>query len=208
METDEPLPAMKAPSGLPGEILEAAVELFSERGYHGTSVRDILESTAASKGGFYHHFESKEQILVSIHDTFIDYELATAERIVDEYSDPEERLHQLIRAHMQSIFEHQKQMNVFLQEVQELSDQKFESVQLKRRRYQGIFESTIAVCVSQGRLRADIDPKLQALLLVGALNAVVRWYRPGEWSVDEITEAVSGLAFHGLAGGIEGGRVG
>lgn len=47
-------------------ILEAAEKLFFEKGYEQTSIQDILDSLSLSKGGFYHHFPSKEAILTEI----------------------------------------------------------------------------------------------------------------------------------------------
>lgn len=48
------------------KILETAQRLFYERGYEQTSVQDILDEMELSKGGFYHHFESKIQLLEAI----------------------------------------------------------------------------------------------------------------------------------------------
>lgn len=49
-----------------GSILETAERLFFEKGYDQTSVQDILDALSLSKGGFYHHFPSKEAILAEI----------------------------------------------------------------------------------------------------------------------------------------------
>ncbi len=48
------------------QILETAEKLFSEQGYESTGVQDILNELHLSKGSFYHHFESKEQVLNTI----------------------------------------------------------------------------------------------------------------------------------------------
>ena len=47
-------------------ILETAERLFYEKGYEATSVQDILDALKLSKGGFYHHFESKLSLLEAI----------------------------------------------------------------------------------------------------------------------------------------------
>ncbi len=48
------------------DILAAAEKLFCSRGYDATSVQDILNVLHASKGGFYHHFASKEEVLKTL----------------------------------------------------------------------------------------------------------------------------------------------
>ncbi len=54
------------------KILEAAYELFGEKGYDKTTVAEITKKAGASKGGFYHHFESKEEVLETITFAYID----------------------------------------------------------------------------------------------------------------------------------------
>ena len=51
------------------QILDTAETLFAERGYDSTSVQDILDLLQLSKGSFYHHFESKEQVLQILCET-------------------------------------------------------------------------------------------------------------------------------------------
>ena len=60
---------------LRGQIVAAALELFREKGYHSTTLMDIITAAKCSKGGFYHHFASKEDLLCCIHESFITYEL-------------------------------------------------------------------------------------------------------------------------------------
>ena len=48
------------------ELLGAAERLFCQQGYEKTSVQDILNAVALSKGGFYHHFASKEEVLTAL----------------------------------------------------------------------------------------------------------------------------------------------
>ena len=49
-----------------GELLAAAEKLFYTKGYENTSVQDILDAVGFSKGGFYHHFDSKLAVLEAI----------------------------------------------------------------------------------------------------------------------------------------------
>src|SRR5699024_12045067 len=52
--------------------------LFEEHGFHGVTVNTIVEKVGTSKGGFYHHFKSKDELLYVIHDTFITFALKEA----------------------------------------------------------------------------------------------------------------------------------
>ncbi|WP_199426873.1 TetR/AcrR family transcriptional regulator [Thermaerobacillus caldiproteolyticus] len=48
------------------QFIETAMKLFAEKGYHSTSIQDIVEAWGISKGAFYHHFSSKEDLMLSI----------------------------------------------------------------------------------------------------------------------------------------------
>ena len=54
-----------------GRITEAAIKLFSERGFDASSVDDICAEAGVSKGAFYHHFESKQALFLALLDGWL-----------------------------------------------------------------------------------------------------------------------------------------
>src|SRR5258707_7585073 len=81
------------------EILRTAARLFQQRGYDATSMNDVAAALKLSKGGLYHHFQSKDEILFEIMDHAMEI---TRERVLDPVraiADPAERLPALIRPH-------------------------------------------------------------------------------------------------------------
>src|SRR3954468_2596685 len=82
------------------EILRTAARLFQQRGYDATSMNDVAAALRLSKGGLYHHFQSKDEILFEIMNHAMDL---TQERVlapVRNINDAEERLPALIRPHI------------------------------------------------------------------------------------------------------------
>ena len=82
------------------EILQISARLFREQGYDATSMNDISAALKLSKGGLYHHFRSKDEILFHIMNHAMEI---TEQRVLAplrEVSDPEERLRMLIRLHI------------------------------------------------------------------------------------------------------------
>src|SRR6202167_5728988 len=74
------------------EILRTAARLFQQRGYDATSMNDVAAALKLSKGGLYHHFQSKDEILFEIMNHAMDI---TEERVlgpVRVIANPEERL--------------------------------------------------------------------------------------------------------------------
>src|SRR3954449_2883927 len=73
-------------------LLDAATELFGTAGFDATSVQSIVDRAQVTKGGFYHHFESKQALLHEIHDRFIDYHLERMRELLAEADVPAEEL--------------------------------------------------------------------------------------------------------------------
>lgn len=65
-------------------IIEAAEQLFYKNGYEGTSVQDVLDVLKLSKGGFYHHFDSKLRLLEAICAQKVESACAYAQNALDE----------------------------------------------------------------------------------------------------------------------------
>ncbi len=87
-----------APRERKQQIIEAAFKIFREKGYDETSVRDIIDEIGISKGGFYHHYSSKEELLEDIAAVMIDGMMRIVEKIVErEDLNALEKLNEFIR---------------------------------------------------------------------------------------------------------------
>ena len=159
-------------------LLHAALRLFGERGYHSTSLQDVIDAAGCSKGAFYHYFDSKEDLLLLFHDTFIDHLLEFAEATAQQPGDPLVRLEAIFRHHLESMSTFHDHMAVFHNEARFLTHEKFRLVQLKRDRYEAAVRGLVQEAIDQGLLRSDLDAKLFSLAMLGVFNWAFRWYRP------------------------------
>ncbi|KPD00647.1 HTH-type transcriptional regulator QacR [Geobacillus sp. BCO2] len=66
-------------------IIDTALHLFEKYGYHGVTVDRIVAESDTSKGGFYHNFKSKDELLYHIHDVFITYALTKAQEAYEAF---------------------------------------------------------------------------------------------------------------------------
>src|SRR5699024_6107575 len=82
------------------QIVETALVLFYKKGYHGVSISEIVKEANTSKGGFYHHFSSKEELLFVIHDIFITYALEKTKAAEQLHENPVEKLKAIVKAHI------------------------------------------------------------------------------------------------------------
>ena len=113
-------------------LLDTAVRLFSAVGYAETSLQELVDEAGLTKGAFYHHYKSKEEILRQIHDNFIDEQIARARAAVEAENSPSDALRSLIRSEMQAIHQHQDAVTVFLRERRSFSPETWQVVRKKR----------------------------------------------------------------------------
>lgn len=181
-------------------ILNAAVKLFGQRGYHATSLQDIIEAAGCSKGAFYHYFESKEDLVRIIHDTYLDLLVAHAERVTSGPGTPLEKLASIFRHQLESMSAYRDYMVVFQHESRFLTQRKFALIQAKRDRYVSAIQALVREAIRQGDLREDLDANIFTFALLGTFNWALRWFRPGR---PKTAEEMSAILFDML---IEGGR--
>lgn len=70
------------------EILDVADELFSKKGFDGTSTNDILEKVGIARGTLYHHFKSKEEIMDALIERYSDRLLGAAQEVAADKNTP------------------------------------------------------------------------------------------------------------------------
>jgi len=78
------------------EIVDQALQLFTLKGYHHTSIRDLLIATGLTKGGLYGHFGSKEEIWEAAYERAVEIWRGIVFRGVSDIADPLERIHRVI----------------------------------------------------------------------------------------------------------------
>jgi AcrR family transcriptional regulator len=164
-------------------IEEAASLLFRERGYSGTSVRDIARAVDIRGASLYAHVTSKQDVLWSIVERMASrFELAAD---VVEAADPgavtfgrEVYLIALVRAHVGVITDDIERASVFVHEWRALQGDRRAEIARRRDAYETRFRSVVADGMRTGAFRAP-DPDLTATFILTALNGLVSWYRPG-----------------------------
>lgn len=187
--------------GRPGydleSVLQAAVEVFNERGYDGASMEDLSRRLGIAKSAIYHHVSGKEELLRMALDRALDGWAEAAERARELDAPAIERLEMLVRGTV-TVLETRLPYVTLLLRVRGNTD--VERAALERRRS---FDRLVASLVEQaerdGDVRADVDPKVTARLLSGMINSIVEWYRPGRPAAPvSLADAVCAIAFDGL----------
>jgi len=188
--------------GRPGydleSVLQAAVEVFNERGYDGASMEDLSRRLGIAKSAIYHHVSGKEELLRMALDRALDGWAEAAECARELDAPAIERLEMLVRGTV-AVLETRLPYVTLLLRVRGNTD--VERAALERRRsFDRLVASLVEEAERDGDVRADLDPKVTARLLSGMINSVVEWYRPGSRQAGRVSlaDAVCAMAFDGL----------
>ena len=197
-------PALRARyEGRRRELIDAAAELFAERGYRETSIADLSAATGLAAGGIYHYIGSKEALLVAICDELLDPLLAEARTIAasDELS-PKGQLRALLRAWLGQIESHRHHMLVFAQERQSIErEPQWRQVRRHRKEFEEILDEVLRRGEESGAMAFE-DRALTLLALLGMVNYTPQWLRPrGRLSAEEIADRYCDLILRAGAPG-------
>ncbi|MGA8942464.1 MAG: TetR/AcrR family transcriptional regulator [Thermoactinomyces sp.] len=180
------------------EILRVAGRLFSQKGYHGTTIREISEACGILSGSLYAHIRTKEDLLYEITDRGAESFLRSLYPIMERDVPAAEKLRQAVRAHMKVIEANLEIATVFFQEWKALSEKRFAKIQSKRDQYEALWTEILEQGIRQGVFR-DTDKKFARLLLLAVGNWAYQWYRPdGELSAEEVADRFVDMLLEGL----------
>lgn len=179
----------------PQRIEQATLELFFERGFPATTMREIGLACGISAAALYNHFASKEQLLASIlervHDE-LEVKLRDARDAAGD--DPRDQLKALMRAQALFHTDHTLEARVSNHEIQWLPEPARSQVVETRRRMRAWFEEVITEGVHAGVFDvADVKATVKAILYMGI--GISEWFVPGgPMGAQEVAELYASLA--------------
>ena len=181
------------------QLIHAALVLFDTNGYPRTSVEDIVAKAKVTKGAFYHHFGSKEEVLEIIHNVYVESQIELCTRIISEDLNPREKLRELARATITNLNQYRAHVSVYMQDRRFLTDQRKKNVLEKRSEIDKLFNSIIEDGVRSGYFRTDVSPKLITFGIIGMYAWVINWWKPsGSLSLEQIADQYVDVLLDGL----------
>lgn len=180
------------------DIISAAIDLFNTNSYHATSMQDIARAVAIKKPSLYHHFESKEAILLAILEAGMDRLISNLEEIVASDVDCASKLRAAIRAHARIIADNPTGAAVFMREDRGLGRDYMAHYLAKRDHFERLFREIVEEGIKQGVFR-HTDVAITVHGLLGMVNWMTRWYRTdGRLSADQIADLFANTFLNGL----------
>jgi TetR/AcrR family transcriptional regulator, cholesterol catabolism regulator len=181
------------------EVVDIAARVFADRGYHATSIDDLVQATGLQRGGLYHYMDGKKDLLIRIHERFIDPLLADAREIVERGDDPETTFRELARALMRDIADYRDQVTVFLHEWR-IIEHEPEWAEIRKARK--AFEELLGDVLKRGQEAGVFqikDDRIARLGFLGMFNYSYQWFRPGgRGKPEDIAEQFCDIFLHGI----------
>jgi AcrR family transcriptional regulator len=173
----------------------AALNSFVEKGYYGTTVREIAASSEVSVPGLYHHFASKREILERLIDRVMD-DLYAETQEARRAAGPDRlaRFDAVVCAHVRFHCERIEESFIGNSELRSLSTPARRRMSRKRHRQQGLFDEVIVDGVSCGLFDLEL-PAEASRALASMCTSVATWFRrDGSRSADEVVDHFRTLA--------------
>lgn len=175
-----------------------ACRLFAEKGFDGASLQDIAGEFGVLKGSLFHYIETKDELLLEI----IEGVYADAARevwaIAQEEDTAVNRLRRVIVGYAVFISRNLNEVTVWMHDFNALPDARRRALRQLEDRDRHRLQDLIAEAQREGGIRADVDPGLTALALLGSINWLHRWFQPRRLSAEEIGGSFCDLFLAGL----------
>jgi AcrR family transcriptional regulator len=179
-------------------ILESAAQVFRQKGFHGASMAEIAEAVQLQKASLYHHFSSKQEILLELLDRALEMVTERMLQVMAQDVPADEKLRLAMRSYLKTLSEQGDLVSVMLLEHRSL-DPEYRSRHIPNRdRFENMWRDLIRQGVQAGVFACDNIP-LTVRGLMGVMNWTITWYRPsGELSIDDISDNFASMFMNGL----------
>ncbi len=183
-------------------IIDAAVEVFAEKGYRAARISDIAGRAGVADGTIYLYFKNKEDLLLVIFEEKMELLLGQLQQALDGIDDPIDRMRAYAAYHFRSIQAEPALAQVFQVELRQSHRFLREYRPEKLWQYLGVFGELVQDGQDRGLIRADVDPFLAQWAFFGALDEIsIQWVlarRRERFNLDQAADQVVDIFLRGM----------
>ncbi len=181
------------------KLLEAAVKLFGEKGFHRASMSDIAREVGLGKTTLYHHIESKEELLYVILFRACEYYQRVLREALSAPDDPCQSLEKAIEVHIDLLVSEFELASLVLNEFHHISGKYRRTIHSEINKLTGIWVELLERGISCGAFRSGLDVKMTLLCLFGICNGIAQAYKPERWnSTKELSQIITKGIMEGI----------
>ena len=181
------------------KIGKAAARLFNRKGYVEANMDDIAAEAKMSKGGIYHYFSSKDEILFFVLTNYMDIMLEDLEAEVQKIKNSSSKIQFVISRHIELYIKYSSEGKTLLHEAHCLPSKYYKKIAAKEKKYFQIASGVLSeffggqTKINNGRIT------VMTFLLFGMCNWVYSWYNPkGDITPEELSEMIWTLFLNGV----------
>lgn len=160
------------------QVIRKAAELFREKGYAASSMRDLAQKLGIEAASLYSHIKSKEEILQSLCFDMATEFRKSLDEVERQKGPASEKLRRGIVGHIQVMAKDLTASAVFMNEHRHMSQPYLREFLLLRINYINRFKDIIEEGINSGEFKDSIDKKLAVMTLFSSLNWMPQWYDP------------------------------
>jgi AcrR family transcriptional regulator len=162
------------------KILDAAIDVFAEKGFHDTRVDEIVDLSKTSKGAVYFYFPSKQDIFLAIVDKFANLLAGRLEKVIEQQASGVERVSAALKICLQTFEQYRSLAKVFLVQAAGLGVV-FEDKQIEiHNRFARLIQEQLDCAVEEGDI-PPIDTEVASFIWMGAIyDMIIRWVHTGQ----------------------------
>jgi AcrR family transcriptional regulator len=175
-------------------VLDAALTLFAERGYHGTAVSQIAASLGIRTPSLYNHMRSKQDLLEAIIGPTVDAVLDDFRTAVDGLTDPVERLRRAVRVYALRHATHRREALVANRDTASLPEPARTRIRQQERYHERAVRAIIADGAGTGDFHVE-SPALASFAILEMCLSIARWFRDdGARTAGQVAEEYADFA--------------
>jgi AcrR family transcriptional regulator len=159
------------------DVVEAAGRLFGERGFHGTSMRDLGAELGLLGSSLYSHIGSKQELLIAVIEKGSRFFEAAADAAEGTPGSGADRVAAFVGGHLDVVLDHRDEVRTFLNEARFLEPEERAGAVALRDRYEERLRALLREGIEDGSFSADLDVPLASISILSILNTVERWHR-------------------------------
>lgn len=180
-------------------ILRTAAQIFAEKSYHSSSMRDISRATNVSLAGLYHYCDSKEQLLFLIQDNCFGRVRERLEERLKDVDDPLVKLRVMIENHLSFFVANMAEMKVLSHEAESLRGNLREHVSSRKHAYAKLTRDILKEVQATRPNAQPVDLTVATYALFGMMNWIYNWYDPkGKLKVNDLAQNLTQLFLGGF----------
>ena len=166
------------------QIIDAAVVVIAEHGYHQAQVSKIAKQAGVADGTIYLYFKNKEDILISLFQEKMGTLIESAEEKIKHLNDPKAKLLALIETHFEGLSSDRQLATVTQLELRQTNITLRHKINEVLKSYLQLIDNTLIEGKELGQFRADLDVRIARQMIFGAMDETVTTWVMNEYKYD------------------------